>query len=66
MPNDNDPINKALEAMSNATTAIRNTTGVTDVSMDNDNDSGEIIFAVAGQKFILRLEEFDDDDSDIS
>lgn len=50
-------MDKVFLAMSNAAEAIGKTKGVTSVSFDNDNDSGEIMFDVNGKTFILSVEE---------
>jgi hypothetical protein len=48
---------KALEALHVAADAIRKMKGVTNVSVDNDNDSGEIFFSVENREFKLNLTE---------
>lgn len=50
-------LSKAFEALHVAATAIKTLNGITDVSVDNDGGSGEIIFDVADQRYVLRLEE---------
>ena len=48
---------KAFEALHVAATAIKTLNGITDVSVDNDGSSAEIIFDVGDQRYVLRLEE---------
>ncbi len=48
---------KALEALHVAAAAIKRMKGVTNVSVDNDNDSGEILFNVGSREFKLNLTE---------
>jgi hypothetical protein len=48
---------KALEALHTAATAIKALSGITDVSVDNDGRSGEILFNVGDQRYALRLVE---------
>lgn len=48
---------KAFEALHVAATAIKALNGITDVSVDNDGSSGEILFDVGDQRYVLRLVE---------
>jgi hypothetical protein len=48
---------KALEALHVAAAAIKKMEGVSNVSVDNDNDSGEIFFSVGDREFKLNLTE---------
>lgn len=48
---------KAFEALHVAATAIKALNGITDVSVDNDRSSGEILFDVDDQRYVLRLVE---------
>ncbi len=50
---------KALEALHVAATAIKTVNGVSNVSVDNDGSSGEILFDVGDERYVLRL--VDDD-----
>lgn len=50
-------MNKALEALHVAATAITGIGGIINVSVDNDHDSGEIMFTAGGENFVLRLEQ---------
>lgn len=49
-------MDKALEALHVAADAIRKMKGIRNVSVDNDNDSGEIFFDVGERTFKLVLE----------
>jgi hypothetical protein len=55
-------MDKALEALNVAARAIEKIKGITDVSFDNDNDSGEIFFfdEKEGKEFKLTLTEVED------
>jgi len=48
---------KALEALHVAAEAIREMDGVSNVSVDNDNDSGEIFFRTDNGDFVLKLDQ---------
>ena len=48
---------KAFEALHVAAIAIKTLNGITDVSVDNDGRSGEILFDVGDQRYVLRLVE---------
>ena len=50
---------KALEALYVAAKAIKKMDGVESVSVENDNDSGEVYFVVDGIGYIMKLKEFD-------
>lgn len=52
---------KALEALHVAATAIKTVNGLSNVSVDNDGSSGEILFDVGDERYVLRL---DDDDTE--
>ena len=47
---------KALEALHVAAQAIRQVPEVTNVSVDNDNDSGELLFTIHQTEYRLKLE----------
>lgn len=47
---------KALEALHVAARAIRQVPEVTNVSVDNDHDSGEILFTIHQTEYRLKLE----------
>lgn len=49
---------KALEALHVAANAIRTMQGIDMVSVENDNDSGEIFFVVDGDQFLMKLKPF--------
>jgi len=48
---------KALEALHVAATAIKTIDGVSNVSVDNDGTSGEVLFDVGDERYVLRLTE---------
>jgi len=48
-------MDKALEALHVAAFAIENMLGISNVSVDNDNDSGEIFFDADGETYVLKL-----------
>jgi hypothetical protein len=47
---------KALEALHVAAQAIRQMPEVANLSVDNDNDSGEILFTINEAEYRLKLE----------
>lgn len=47
---------KALEALHVAAQAIRQMPEVANLSVDNDNDSGEILFTIHQTEYRLKLE----------
>jgi hypothetical protein len=49
----------ALEALHVATAAIKTVKGISNVSVDNDAHSGEVIFDVSNVRYVLRLVEED-------
>ncbi len=50
----------ALTALYTAADAIRKCPDVAEATVDNDNDSGEIIFALSsGENYVLKLEELE-------
>ena len=49
----------ALEALHVAAAAIKTVKGISNVSVDNDANSGEVIFEVGKVRYVLRLVEKD-------
>ena len=54
---DTDEMSTALEALHACADNLREREGVTGVSVDNDNDSGEIYFSTGDRHFMLVLKE---------
>ena len=52
-----DGMSLALEALHSCADHLREKKGITEVSVDNDNDSGEIYFSTGDQHFMLVLKE---------
>jgi precorrin-4 methylase len=57
----NESLEVAFQALRLAAEMIKNLEGVADVSVDNDNDSGEVVFVLhTGESFILTLKRDDE------
>lgn len=52
--------NKMLEVLHVCANVLKNQNGINEVSVDNDNDDGEICFSVGNRNFILTLKEVEE------